>query len=106
VADKALVIPATFKVGAELPPYLPLASGDLKPMAECTRQEVAQAVAEIKNVAHSSRERLEAAYVEHVRDMQLLAQVSAYLARFDEWAAVRSGGTVREVLWHIDERED
>ena len=101
MADNALVIPATFKVGAEFPPYLPLNDGLLKPIGECSRQEVAQAVAELRTVAGRSRDRLQLSYDEHVRDIEMLAQASAYLHKYDEWAAVRNGGPVREILWHV-----
>jgi hypothetical protein len=101
MTDKALVIPATFKVGAEFPPYLPLLDGEVKPIAECSKNEVEQAVNELKGVARSSRERLQLTYDEHVRDVELLAQASAYLARFEQWEAVRKGGRIRETLWHI-----
>ena len=103
MADKVLVIPATFKVGAEFPPNLPLPHGEVKPIAECSRSEVASAVEELTGVARQSRERLEAAYAEHVRDVETLAQISAYLARFDQWGAVRTGGEVRETLWHVED---
>jgi len=103
MTDKVLVIPATFKVGAEFPPNLPLPNGDVKPTPECTLDEVAAAVEELKAVARMSRERLEQAYVEHVRDVETLAQISAYLARFDQWDAVRAGGKVRETLWHVED---
>jgi hypothetical protein len=102
MTDNALVIPATFKVGSEFPPYLPLPGGDMKPMSECSQEEVAAAVEELKSVARASRERLQQAYEEHVRDVEMLAQVAAYLARFEQWSEVRSGGTVREILWHIE----
>jgi hypothetical protein len=103
VADKAFVIPATFRVGNELPPYLPVADGGLKPTNECARDDVAIAVEELKNAARASRERLETAYTEHVRDVEVLAQVTAYLARFEQWDALRQGGKVREILWNIDD---
>jgi hypothetical protein len=103
MADKVLVIPATFKVGAEFPPNLPLPDGEVKPIADCSRTEVASAVEELKAVARMSRERLEQAYVEHVRDVETLAQISAYLARFDQWEAVRTGGKVRETIWHVED---
>jgi hypothetical protein len=103
MTDKVLVIPATFKVGAEFPPYLPLPAGEVKPTPECSKSEVASAVEELKGVARQSRERLEQAYADHVRDVETLAQISAYLARFEQWDAVRSGGNVRETLWHVDD---
>lgn len=103
MADTVLVIPATFKVGAEFPPNLPLPGGEVKPIADCSRSEVASAVEELKTLARMSRQRLEQAYAEHVRDVETLAQISAYLARFDQWEAVRSGGQVRETLWHVED---
>ena len=103
MTDKVLVIPATFKVGAEFPPYLPLPDGQVKPTAECSQSEVASAVEELKGVARMSRERLEQAYAEHVRDVETLAQISAYLARFEQWEGVRSGGAIRETLWHVED---
>jgi hypothetical protein len=103
MTDKVLVIPATFKVGAEFPPNLPLPDGGVKPTAECSQSEVASAVEELKALARTSRDRLEQAYAEHVRDVETLAQISAYLARFDQWEAVRSGGQVRETLWHVED---
>jgi hypothetical protein len=105
VSDKVLVIPATFRVGSELPPYLPVAEGGLKPTNECTREDVAAAIAELKDAARASRERLETVYAEHVRDVEVLAQVAAYLDRYDEWAALRRGGQAREILWQLDDRD-
>jgi hypothetical protein len=105
VADKAFVIPATFRVGSELPPYLPVADGGLKPTNECTQSDVATAIEELRSAARTSRERLETAYAEHVRDIEVLAQVTAYLARFEQWDALRHGGKVREILWHVDDRD-
>lgn len=105
MADNVLVIPATFKVGSEFPPYLPLPGGEMKAMSECTREEVAAAIDELKSVARSSRDRLQQAYEEHVRDVETLAQVAAYLARFEKWAEVRDGGTVREILWHVEDSD-
>jgi hypothetical protein len=105
VTDRVLVIPATFRVGSELPPYLPVAEGGLKPTSECTREDVAIAVEELKSAARASRERLEAVYTEHVRDVEVLAQVAAYLDRYDQWGALRNGGQTREILWHVDDRD-
>jgi hypothetical protein len=105
MADKALVIPATFKVGSEFPPYLPLPGGEMKPTSECSQTDVAAAIDELKAVARGSRERLQTAYDEHVRDVEVLAQVAAYLARFDQWEAVRRGEPVREILWHIEDTD-
>lgn len=104
MADNALVIPATFKVGTEFPPYLPLADGQVKPTAECSKRDVAAAVEELRTVARGSRERLQHAYDEHVRDVEMLAKVSAYLHKFEQWEAVRNGGKVREILWHVEDK--
>ena len=46
--DKALVIPATFVVGEAFPANLPLADGSLKPIADCSKEEVKQAVDELR----------------------------------------------------------
>jgi hypothetical protein len=32
----------------------------------------------------------------------MLAHMSAYTERFEQWSAVRDGGAVREMLWHVD----
>ncbi len=103
MADKALVIPASFRVGSQFPDELPLADGSLKPLSECSRSEVAEAVNELKSVATRSRERLDDAYAEHIQDIEMLAQISAYLTRFEQWQALREGGSVRETLWHLQE---
>jgi hypothetical protein len=102
MSDNVFVIPATIKVGKEFPPYLPLADGSLKPTPECTQREVSEAVSECRNSAQSSRARLEQAYQEHLKDLELLAHLSAYLERYQQWKAVREGGEVRETLWHVD----
>ena len=102
MADNVLVIPATIKVGTDFPQYLPLADGNLKAAAECSRDEVAQAVAECRELARASRKRLEEAYREHLRDIELLAQVSAYLEKFDQWNEVRTGGAMKELLWEVE----
>ena len=102
MTENVFVIPATIKVGKELPPYLPLADGRVKPTAECTREEVGQAIEECRFVAQTSRERLEAAYRDHVRDVEVLAQVSAYFAKYEQWAAVRDGGEGSELLWQVE----
>jgi len=102
MADNVLVIPATLKVGKNFPPYLPLADGAIKPVAECSKEEVAQAVEECRVVAATSRQRLEAAYQDHLKDVELLAQVSAYLARFEQWNAIREGEEVSEILWQVE----
>jgi hypothetical protein len=102
MSDNVLVIPATSKVGSQFPPYLPLADGSVKPLAECSREEVAQAVEEFRALARQSRERLQQVYEEHVRDIETLAQVCAYFAKYHEWRAVREGGEVREQLWDVE----
>ena len=101
-SDNVLVIPATFMVGRSFPANLPLADGSVKPIAECSKGEVQQAVEEIRALADASRIRLRKAYDEHVEDLKMLAQVSAYLERFDDWAGVREGEGVREVIWSVD----
>lgn len=102
MADNVLIIPATVKVGRDFPQYLPLPNGDLKAAAECSRAEVGEAVAECRELTRASRERLEAAYREHVEQLELLAQVSAYHACYDEWQALREGREVRERLWQVE----
>jgi hypothetical protein len=102
MSSNVLVIPATVTVGPDFPECLPLANGDLKSVRECTEADVAEAVAECRALARVSRERLETAYQEHLRDLELLAQVSAYLERFDAWAAVREGRHVKELLWQVE----
>jgi hypothetical protein len=99
--ENVFVIPAAIKVGRDMPPYLPLANGSVKPIAECSKEEIEQAVEECRFVAQTSRERLETAYRDHVKDIELLAQVSAYLARYEQWAAIRDGGEVGELLWEV-----
>jgi len=102
MSDNVLVIPATVKVGPDFPQLLPLANGDLKAVAECTRTEVGEAVAECRSMTRASRERLEEAYREHLKDLELLAQVSAYHERFEQWTAIREGRNVRELLWQVE----
>jgi hypothetical protein len=53
-------------------------------------------------MTRASRERLEAVYQEHLKDLELLAQVSAYYERFDDWAAIREGRDVKELLWQVE----
>lgn len=106
MTDKVLVIPATFRVGSEFPAYLPLADGAVKPLVECTREEVTEAIEELRAMAARSRERLQQAYDEHVRDVEALAQVSAYRDRYAQWTAVREGKPVREILWSQPEPDD
>lgn len=100
--ENVFVIPAAVKVGRDMPPYLPLANGGVKPIAECSKEEIEQAVEECRFVAQTSRERLETAYRDHVKDIELLAQVSAYLAKYEQWAAIRDGGEVGELLWEVE----
>ncbi|HEY7671064.1 MAG TPA: hypothetical protein VIC71_02520 [Gammaproteobacteria bacterium] len=100
--ENVFVIPATIKVGKDMPPYLPLANGSVKPIAECSKAEIEEAVEECRFVAQTSRERLEAAYRDHLKDIELLAQVSAYLARYEQWSAIRDGGEVGELLWEVE----
>jgi hypothetical protein len=103
MTQNVLVIPATVTVGSDFPQLLPLADGDLKPAAECTRAEIGQAVLECRSLAKASRERLDAAYQEHLRDLELLAQVAAYYERYDDWGAIREGRDVEERLWEVEE---
>jgi hypothetical protein len=101
MSDNVLVIPATFMVGREFPAYLPLADGSMKAVAECSIDEVKQAVEEVRAVATGSRGRLRNAYDEHVQDLEVLAQVSAYVAKYEQWVALRENGQVPEVLWTV-----
>jgi len=103
-SDNVLVIPATFMVGRSFPANLPLADGSVKPIAECSKAEVQQAVAEIKALADTSRNRLRKAYDEHVEDLEMFAQISAYLERYEDWEGVREGEGVRDVIWSVDQR--
>ena len=103
-SDNVLVIPATFMVGRSFPANLPLADGSVKPIAECSKAEVQQAVAEIKALADTSRSRLGKAYDEHVEDLEMFAQISAYLERYEDWEGVREGEGVRDVIWSVDQR--
>lgn len=100
--DKALVIPATFVVGDSFPANLPLADGSIKPIGQCSKAEVAQAVEEIKAVVDGSRQRLHKAYEEHLQDLEIFAQLSAYLARYDEWSGVRNSGAVKQTIWSVE----
>ena len=104
-SDNVLVIPATFMVGQSFPANLPLADGSLKPIAECSRSEVAQAVEEIRVLVEASRSRLRRAYDEHVSELEMLAQVSAYCERYDDWQGVRAGEGEgeREIIWSVDQ---
>ena len=101
-SDNVLVIPATFMVGRSFPANLPLADGSVKPITQCSKSEVEQAVEEIRAMVDASRSRLGHAYDEHVEVLEMLAQVSAYLARYDNWDGVREGVGVREVIWSVD----
>ena len=103
--EKALVIPATFVVGDAFPANLPLADGSLKPIAECSEDEVRQAVEEFRAVVRGSRMRLRRAYEEHLQDLEVYAQLSAYLARYEEWTGVREDGEVRGTIWSVDTGE-
>ncbi len=100
--DKALVIPATFVVGEAFPANLPLADGSLKPIADCSKEEVKQAVDELRAVVEGSRRRLRKAYDEHLEDLEVYAQLSAYLDRYEEWAGVRNDDGVRPTIWSVD----
>ena len=100
--DKALVIPANFVVGEAFPANLPLADGSLKPIADCSKEEVRQAVDELRAVVEGSRRRLHKAYEEHLEDLEIYAQLSAYLGRYDEWAGVREDGSVSPTIWSVD----
>ena len=64
--------------------------------------EVREAVAECRDMTRASRQRLEAVYQEHLKDLELLAQVSAYYERFDEWSPIREGRGVKELLWQVE----
>jgi hypothetical protein len=99
--EKVLVIPATFMVGDSFPANLPLADGSVKPIAQCSREEVGQAVIELKAVVDGSRSRLRRAYEEHLQDLEIYAQLSAYLDRYEEWAGVRGDGVVRQTIWSV-----
>jgi hypothetical protein len=102
MSDNVLIIPTTHRVGGDMPAYLPLRDGSLKPVTECRREDVAQAAEELRALARSSREKLQQAYEEHLRDIRMLAQTSAYLANFDAWSSVREGGQIREFLWNLE----
>ena len=101
MSDNVLVIPASFMVGKSFPANLPLASGSMKPVAECSLEDVRQAVEEVRAVADGSRARLHKAYDEHVQDLEVLTQLSAYAEKYDQWAGVRNGDPVPEVLWGV-----
>ena len=99
--NNVLVIPATFVVGESFPANLPLADGSVKPIAECSRDEVEQAVEELRAVVNGSRARLRKAYEEHIEDLEVYAQLSAYWDRYEEWAGVRIDGVVRPTIWSV-----
>jgi len=99
--DNVLVIPATFVVGEAFPENLPLADGSLKPIAECSKDEVRQAVDEIKAVVDGSRARLHKAYQEHIEDLEIYAQLCAYLQRYEDWTGVRGDGEIRHTIWSV-----
>lgn len=40
-----------------------------------------------------------------LKDLELLAQVSAYYERFDDWSAVRKGLDPKELLWPVEEAD-
>ena len=101
-SDNVLVIPATFMVGRSFPANLPLADGSVKPITQCSKADVEQAVVEIGAMAEASRNRLRQTYEEHLEVLEMLAQVSAYLDRYDHWEGVRRGEGVREVIWSVD----
>ena len=103
MTHNVLVIPATVTVGKDFPQFLPLANGDMKPATECTRAEVGEAIAECRDIVRASRERLQAAYQEHLKDLELLAQVSAYYQRYEKWGAIREGRDVEERLWPVED---
>ena len=102
MSDNVLVIPATFMVGRDFPANLPLADGSMKPIGECSKENVRQAVEEVRALADGSRVRLRKAYDEHVEDAELLAQLSAYLSKYEEWAEIREGGSVKEIIWSAE----
>lgn len=104
MSDNVLVIPATFMVGKQFPVNLPLSDGSMKPIGECTEEEVVQSVAEVRAMSESSRERLRRAYDEHVQDLEVLAQLSAYAQKYAEWDGVRKDRKVAEVMWSLDRK--
>jgi len=105
MSDNVLVIPATFMVGRDFPANLPLADGSMKPIGECIKEDVRQAVEEVRALVDDSRVRLRKAYDEHVEDAELLAQLSAYLSKYEEWAEIRKGGSVKEIIWSAERAE-
>jgi len=101
--DKVLVIPATFVVGESFPANLPLANGSVKPLAQCSQDDVREAVEELRAVVESSRNRLQRAYEEHLEDLEVFAQLSAYLERFEDWHGLRDGTPVRQMIWTAED---
>jgi len=97
--DKVLVIPATFVVGEAFPANLPLADGSVKPISDCSKQDVREAVEELRAVVDGSRLRLQKAYDEHLEDLEVFAQLSAYLDRYDDWVGLRDGTGVKQTIW-------
>ncbi|MFL2547397.1 MAG: hypothetical protein ACJ0SL_08585 [Candidatus Rariloculaceae bacterium] len=106
MSDNVLVIPATFMVGQDFSAHLPLSDGSMKPLRDCSVEEVQQAVVEMRAVAEGSRNRLHTAYEEHTQDLEILAQVSAYAARDEQWAALREDEPVQEILWSMEREPD
>jgi len=106
MSKNVLVIPATFMVGSSFPANLPLVDGSMKPIGDCSKEEVRQAVEEVTALADGSRSRLRKAYEEYVQDLEVLAQLSAYLDRYDEWDAVREGQGVSEIIWSVEHGTD
>ena len=104
--EKVLVIPATFVVGESFPANLPLADGSLKPLATCSKGDVREAVEELRTVIDGSRYRLQRAYEEHLEDLEVFAQLSAYLDRYDEWLGVRDGTPVKQTIWSVHTAKD
>ena len=100
--DNVLVIPATFIVGENFPANLPLADGTVKPIAECSKEEVRQSVEDLRAVVDGSRARLHRAYDEHIEDLQVYAQLEAYLHHFDAWTGVRGDGVIKHTIWSVD----
>lgn len=104
--EKVLVIPATFVVGESFPANLPLADGSVKPLADCSKDDVREAVAELRAVVDGSRNRLQRAYEEHLEDLEVYAQLSAYLDRYNDWAGLRDGTAVKQTIWSVDTSKD
>jgi hypothetical protein len=45
---------------------------------------------------------LHKAYDEHVQDLEIFAQLSAYLQKYDQWSGVRDNGEVKQTIWSVD----